>query len=96
MRGLVAAVIGLGLLLGPGLAETALAAAPLDQLRGQVDRVLKVLEDPELKKDGSPARRTAVRKIAEDIFDFQETAKRSLARHWQPRTPAERPKGGAA
>jgi phospholipid transport system substrate-binding protein len=27
--------------------------------------------------------------VADDIFDFQETAKRSLARHWQPRTPAE-------
>ena len=32
----------------------------------------------------------AVRRIAEDIFDFTETAKRSLGRHWQPRTPAER------
>jgi phospholipid transport system substrate-binding protein len=90
MRGLVAALIGLGLLLGPWSPGTALAAAPLDQLRGQIDRVIKVLEDPQLKKDGSPARRGAVRKIAEEIFDFQETAKRSLARHWQARTPAER------
>ena len=31
----------------------------------------------------------AMRKVADEIFDFQETAKRSLARHWQPRTPAE-------
>jgi len=31
-----------------------------------------------------------VRRIANDIFDFSETAKRSLARHWQSRTPAER------
>jgi len=30
-----------------------------------------------------------VRRVADDIFDFQETAKRSLARHWQPRSPAE-------
>ncbi|MBI4256350.1 MAG: ABC transporter substrate-binding protein, partial [Candidatus Rokubacteria bacterium] len=30
------------------------------------------------------------RRIANDIFDFSETAKRSLARHWQSRTPAER------
>jgi len=51
--------------------------------------VLKALDDPEIKKaDGR--RRAAVRKIADDIFDFPETAKRSLARHWLPRTQAER------
>jgi phospholipid transport system substrate-binding protein len=91
MRGVVAAVVGLGLLVGPWLAAPARAGAPLDQLRTQIDRVLKVLEDPEMKKDGrSAARRMAVRRIADDIFDFPETAKRSLARHWQPRTAAER------
>jgi phospholipid transport system substrate-binding protein len=31
-----------------------------------------------------------VRRIADEIFDFGETAKRSLGRHWQARTPAER------
>jgi phospholipid transport system substrate-binding protein len=31
-----------------------------------------------------------VRKIANDIFDFAEIAKRSLARHWQGRSEAER------
>ena len=66
------------------------AGVPLEQLRTQVDRVLKVLEDPELKKDGrAKDRRAAVRKIANDIFDFNETARRSLGRHWQGRTPAE-------
>ena len=72
--------------------RSALAGAPTDQLRAQVDRVLKTLDDPELKKEGpgqgSPA--CAVRKIANDIFDFSETARRSLGRHWQARTPAER------
>ena len=66
----------------------ALAGVPTDQLRAQIDRVLKVLEDPELKKHVQE-RRTAVRKIANDIFDFSETARRSLGRHWQGRTPAE-------
>ncbi len=66
------------------------AGVPLDQLRLQIDRVLKVLEDPELKKEArAKDRRVAVRKIANDIFDFNETAKRSLGRHWQGRTPAE-------
>jgi phospholipid transport system substrate-binding protein len=64
---------------------------PTDQLRTQIDRVVRVLENPELKEESKvKARRAAVRKIANDIFDFSETAKRSLARHWPPRTPAER------
>ena len=67
------------------------AGAPTDQLRTQIDRVLKILDDPELKKEGKQKdRRATVRKIADEVFDFGETAKRSLGRHWQPRTPAER------
>ena len=69
----------------------AVAGVPTDQLRAQIDRVIKTLEDPELKKEGrAKDRRAAVRKIANDIFDFSETARRSLGRHWQGRTPAER------
>jgi phospholipid transport system substrate-binding protein len=83
---LAVAVAGLALTAAP-----ARAGAPLDQLRLQVDRVLKALEDPELKKEAKAKdRRVAVRKIANDIFDFNETAKRSLGRHWAARTPAER------
>jgi phospholipid transport system substrate-binding protein len=71
-------------------ARPAEAGAPSEQLRTQVDRVLKVLEDAELKKEPrAKDRRAAVRKIANEIFDFTETARRSLGRHWQGRTPAE-------
>jgi len=67
------------------------AGPPSDQLHGKVDSVLKVLEDPELKKDSkTAARRAALRAIADDIFDFREISQRSLGRHWQTRTPAER------
>ena len=65
------------------------AGAPTDQLRTQVDRVLKLLDDPALKEKPKD-RRAAVRKVAEDIFDFGETARRSLGRHWADRTEAER------
>ena len=67
------------------------AGPPTDQLRAQIDRVVKALEDTELKKENRhKERRHAVRRIAEDIFDFNETAKRSLGRHWPQRTAAER------
>jgi len=82
-------------LLAAGLAVTAVSPAaagvPTDQLRGAVDRVLKTLEDPSLKGEGKVNdRRVAVRKIANEIFDFGEIAKRSLARHWQPLSEAQR------
>ncbi|MGH7312908.1 MAG: ABC transporter substrate-binding protein, partial [Candidatus Rokuibacteriota bacterium] len=81
----------LALAFAVALAPPALAGAPTDQLRSQVDRVIKTLEDPQLKHEGKALeRRKLVRRIADQIFDFGETAKRSLGRHWQARTPAER------
>jgi phospholipid transport system substrate-binding protein len=67
------------------------AGAPTDQLRTQIDRVLKVLEDPELAKESRMVeRRAAIRRIANEIFDFTETTRRSMGMHWQRRTPQER------
>ena len=69
----------------------AAAGAATDQLRGSIDAVLKVLADPELKTDAKLAeRRQAIRAVANEIFDYGEISRRSLAAHWQPRTPAER------
>ncbi len=73
------------------IAEGVLAGVPTDQLRGATDRVLKVLQDPELKQPSrGEARRGQIRAIADEIFDWQETGKRALARHWQGRSPTER------
>ena len=78
------------LLVGHG-PDRAWAGAPTDQLKSQIERTVKILEDPELKKPGKQRdRRAAVRQVANEIFDFSETAKRSLARHWAARSQAER------
>jgi len=83
----VAVVVVAGLLAG-GPVE---AGAPTDQLRGAADRVVKLLQDPELGKPGKAAeRRKQLRAVADEIFDWQEAAKRALGRHWRERTPAER------
>jgi len=66
------------------------AGEPSEQLKIQLERVLKTVQDPEVKKEGRLAERRAVRKIAEEIFDFDDTARRTLARHWAQRSPAER------
>jgi phospholipid transport system substrate-binding protein len=87
----VALAVVLALVVGGLAVRPATAGAPTDQLKSQIDRVLKALDDPELKKEGrAKDRRAVVRRIANDIFDFGETARRSLGRHWQGRTPAER------
>lgn len=67
------------------------AGPPTDQLRDGVERVVKILRDPELRGDTKVnERNAAVNKVADQIFDFGETAKRSLGQHWAQRTPAER------
>ncbi len=67
------------------------AGAPTEQLRTQIERAIKVLEDPELAKESRMSeRRAAIRRIANEIFDFTETTRRSLGPHWQARTPQER------
>ena len=71
--------------------QGAWAGPPTDQLRSGVERVIKILRDPELKGDTKANERTAaVNKVADEIFDFGETAKRALGQHWAQRTAAER------
>jgi phospholipid transport system substrate-binding protein len=67
------------------------AGPPTDTLREYTEAVQKVLDDPALKTDERRhERRAAVRKLAIEAFDVQETAQRALGPHWQQRSPAER------
>ena len=69
----------------------AAAGALTDQVRESIDAVLKVVSDPELKKEARTAeRRRMIRQIASELFDFTEISQRSLGPHWRARTPAER------
>jgi phospholipid transport system substrate-binding protein len=80
-----AVVVSVGMLAG-----TVEAGAPTDQLRQATDRVLKTLQDPGLKAPGkADARRQQIRSIADEIFDWQETAKRALGQHWAGRNANE-------
>jgi phospholipid transport system substrate-binding protein len=73
------------------VAEKATAGLPTEHLKTEIDRVVKTLEDSSLRGDGKVGeRRTRVRSIANDTFDWSETAKRSLARHWQSLNDAQR------
>jgi phospholipid transport system substrate-binding protein len=87
-RGAAVGVVAVAALL---VGRAAFAGPPTDQLRAHVDRVVKTLEDPALKGDDKVLeRRRQVRGIANDIFDWAETARRALARHWQTLTDGQR------
>jgi phospholipid transport system substrate-binding protein len=73
------------------LVPRAWAGEPGKQLLTRIDQVLKVLDDPQLKKpERAQERRQAVRRIAIEILDFEEISRRSLGRHWDARTARER------
>jgi phospholipid transport system substrate-binding protein len=89
MRRFVVPVFFAGLVLAAGW--PAQAGPPTDQLKGGIDRVLVILQDPALKDPGKAGeRRQKIRAVANEVFDWQETGKRALARHWQGRSPQER------
>jgi phospholipid transport system substrate-binding protein len=81
----LASVLALGLI----ASREAAAGQASDQLRSRIDRVVTILEDPILKVRPQE-RRVALQGAATDIFDFTEITRRSLGRHWQTATPAER------
>jgi hypothetical protein len=76
--------------------QGAWAGPSTDQLCDGIDRVVKILRDPELRGDTKVnERRVAVNKVADEIFDFGETAKRSLGQHWPSERRLEFPRRSA-
>ena len=66
------------------------AGEPTEQVKQTVDSVIKILNNKELKKPEKRAeRQKKIREAVEKRFDFAEMAKRSLALHWNKRTPQE-------
>lgn len=74
------------------LLTTSLAVASVtNTVKKTVDEVIRIVGDEEMKKKvNEQRRRAAIKKSISTIFDSQEMAKRSLGRHWNQRTPAER------
>jgi phospholipid transport system substrate-binding protein len=61
----------------------AFAGAPLDSVKGHVDKVLDVLRDPALKgESGKKTKKTKIHTISEKMFDFNELSRRTLGQNW--------------
>lgn len=88
MRTIIPALIGALLLTLPVASQAGSAA---EDINVQAERILAVLADPQLKIAGQErARRQAVRRVAEDAIDFNETGRRTLGAHWDTRSEADR------
>ena len=72
-------------------AATASALSPLELVQTATTRVVTILQDPGYSGAiNAQKRRLALRGVAEDMFDFNEMARRSLGKHWNERTRGER------
>ena len=59
------------------------------QLKGTIDKVIKIVKDEALKNDHQ-ARRAALRKTIDERFNYRQMVMRSLAKNWDVRSDQER------
>jgi len=59
------------------------------QLKGTIEKVIKIVKDDALKKD-KQARRAALRKIIDERFNYRQMVMRSLAKNWDALSDQER------
>ncbi len=64
-------------------------ASVTDVVKKTVDEVVGIVSSKEMQQNPLK-RRQALKQAINAIFDYTEMAKRSLGRHWNERTPAER------
>ena len=69
---------------------TATAAGPTETVKGAVDQVFVGQDGSALKKVSIAERRADIRKVAENLFDFQEMSRRSLGSTWDTVSPSEK------
>ncbi|NIN00673.1 MAG: ABC transporter substrate-binding protein [candidate division Zixibacteria bacterium] len=78
-------------LLAVGIAVPAVAGEPTEQIKETTDKIISILTDPELKDSTkSEEKRKLIRQAVDERFDWEELARRSLARHWSNRTDEEK------
>lgn len=66
-------------------------ATPSEVVQSAVSRAVAIVQDTELARPANAEkRRMELRRVAEELFDFNEMARRALARHWADRSVQER------
>lgn len=84
------------LMVAGALAAPASSSSPREVVQAAVQRVVLLLQeaesqrvDPEPRSRSLIDRRAEIRRVANDLFDFEEMARRTLTRHWTGRSRAE-------
>jgi phospholipid transport system substrate-binding protein len=62
---------------------------PLDLVKASVSRVLAIVQSPRIVVSDGGQRRADIRRVAQGLFDFNEMARLTLARHWKDRSAQE-------
>lgn len=74
-----------------GLSVPGWAKEPMDQIKQTTDKILSIVTDSSLKNPSkAQEKRRLIRRAVDDLFDWEEMAHRSLARHWDQRTAEEK------
>lgn len=71
-------------------AGASVTAGPTETVQGAVQRVFTQQDGPAVKKVSTAERRADIRKVAENLFDFQEMSRRALGPAWDTVSPAEK------
>jgi len=69
-------------------------SSPRDVVLNAVSQVMAIVSEPvdadrSTRPDAMERRRVDVHRVASELFDFEDMAKRALSRHWAARTRAE-------
>ena len=66
------------------------AATGKESVENQVNKILEKLKDPAFREQPKDAKIAEVRKIINEIFDYEELSKRTLGRNWKKFSDAQK------
>ena len=83
-------MVVVGLMIHLSMVSVCFAGSAItSQLKGTIDKVIKIVKDEALKND-KQARRAALRKTIDERFNYRQMVMRSLAKNWDARSDQER------
>ena len=85
------AMIALFPIMAMGMAFYAWAGVPTEKIKETTDKILSIVTDPSLKDPSKGGEKKAlIRKVVDEMCDWEEMARRSLGRHWAQRSDEEK------
>lgn len=73
------------------IASIAMAGMPTEKIKETTDKIISIVSDPALKSEEKKTeRKRLIRQAIDERFNWEEMARRTLARHWRKRTEEEK------